>query len=183
LVRLRGAELPPNSPGYERRVLDRVGECAGGQLTPIVKLVAQYADGGYHWQRRLVGDAVLDARRLGLIARSDGGFATALIASGLASAALLAPLWPNPSATRFGPDVTALFVGWLLLSLIGGLLLSAISIGEVAAIALAGTHGGKSRGAGAFEQPPVIRDEGDERCAGLVRQDLGSRQVDSIEAA
>ena len=102
MVRLRGAELSPNSPGYERRVVDRVGECAGDQLTPIVKLVEQYADGGYNWQRRLVRDAVLDARRLGLISKSDGGFATALIASGLASAALLAPLWPDRSAARFG---------------------------------------------------------------------------------
>lgn len=125
LVRLRTTALPADSPGYERLVFDRVAERAGEQLTPISQLVERYADGGYHWQRRLVRDATLDARRLGLIRKSDGGFTTALVAAGLASAALLAPLWSHRGVVLFG--------AWLFLSLIAALLLSAMSIGERAA--------------------------------------------------
>lgn len=48
---------------------------------------------------------------------------------------------------------------------------------------LAGTCYGQSRGLGAFEQSPVVGDEGDECRPGLVGQNLGGGEVDGVGAA
>jgi hypothetical protein len=132
LVRLGTAVLPASAPAYERRVLDRVAATAGRTFTPVADLVQAYADGGFNWQRRLVRDAMLDARERGLVSRSDQGCALGVAAAALAGAALLAPLVPRPGAAGFGLAVVVLGAVWIVGSLVGGLLLSAISVGEKA---------------------------------------------------
>src|SRR6185503_12155770 len=64
MVRLRGE--PPTIHGYEGRVIERLTRVAGDRPVPVTDLIERYADGGDVWQRRLVRDAVLEARRLGL---------------------------------------------------------------------------------------------------------------------
>jgi hypothetical protein len=129
LVRLRGTELPADRPAYEHRVVDRLARVVGDRMAPVTRLVERYADGGYRWQRRMVRAAVLDARRRGLIRRSGGGLVPALAAAGLAAAAVLAPLVPRPETEGFVASAFLLGLGWIVLALTGGIILSAISTG------------------------------------------------------
>ena len=73
LVRLGPRALDEAAPAYERRVHERVAATAGGTFTPVAHLVDTYADGGFNWQRRLVRDAMLDARRRGLVTTAGQG--------------------------------------------------------------------------------------------------------------
>lgn len=132
LVRLGTAALPASAPAYERRVVERVASTAGRAWTPVADLVQAYADGGSHWQRRLVRDAMLDARERGLVDTADQGCALGVAAAALAGAALLAPAVPKPDAPGFGVAVVLLGAVWIAGSLVGGLLLSALSVGEKA---------------------------------------------------
>jgi hypothetical protein len=92
LVRLRGPR-PAGLTAYERRVLDRVERVAGDRAVPVSQLVERYAEGGEAWHRQLVREVRLEARRRGLIRRSDRDVAgVAGVASAVTAAALLVPL-------------------------------------------------------------------------------------------
>jgi hypothetical protein len=132
IVRSGTAALPDSAPAYERRVAERVAATAGRTWTPVAELVRTYADGGFNWQRRLVRDALLDARRRGLVSKPDQGCAPGIAAAALALAVLLAPAFPR--AGDVGADGRAALLGavWFVGSLVGGLLLSAVSLGEKA---------------------------------------------------
>lgn len=129
LIRRRRTELPEGLPAYEYRVLDRLTRVVGEQSAPVTRMVERYADGGYWWRAWMVRAAVLDARRRGLIRRSDGGLALALVAAGLAAAAVLAPLVPRPAADGFVALALLLGLAWIILSLAGGIVLAAVSPG------------------------------------------------------
>lgn len=130
LVHRRSAPAQPLSP-YEQRVLDRLDRVGQGRPTPVAALASRYAEGGEVWQRRLARDAVLEARRLGLIRASRAGaYLLALVAAGIAMAALLAPLVPRPDSDRFVARVMLLAGPWLVLTLIAALLLSATRVRE-----------------------------------------------------
>jgi len=132
MVRLGTQTLPDAAPAYERRILERVAATAGRTFTPVAELVETYADGGFNWQRRLVRDAMLDARRRGLVSTSDQGCLLGIAAAAVATAALLAPLVPEPGAAGFGGAAAALGAAWIVVSLVGGSLMSAVSVGEKA---------------------------------------------------
>lgn len=127
LVRLRRTGLARHRPEYEQRVVERVARVAGDRFAPVTRLLERYAEGGYQWRHRLVRAAVLDARRRGLIRRSDGGLALALAVAGLAAAAVLAPLLPRPDSDGFAAVALLLGLLWMVLGLAGGILLSAVS--------------------------------------------------------
>jgi hypothetical protein len=121
LVKLRGPR-PSRLTAYEQRVLDRVERVAADRAVPVSDLVQRYAEGGYGWNRQLVREVRLDARRRGLIARSDRDVAyVAMGAAAVAVAALLAPLVVRASTDMGG--VFCLAVGWAILSLVGWLVL------------------------------------------------------------
>ena len=132
LVRLGDRELSRDAPDYERRVVDRVAEVAGRTFTPVARLVERYADGGRAWQRRLVREAVLDARRRGLVTSSDVGCGLGIVAAALAGAALLAPLVPRSGQPHAGTIVVVLVGSWVLGSLILGWLMANVGLGEKA---------------------------------------------------
>jgi hypothetical protein len=132
LVRLGTKTLPDAAPAYERRVLERVAATAGRTFTPVADLVATYADGGANWQRRLVRDATLDARRRGLVGTSDRGCLLGITTGGLVTAALLAPLVPDPDAAGFGGTVAVLVAAWLVVSPAVGGFVSGVTLGEKA---------------------------------------------------
>jgi hypothetical protein len=77
LVRLGRDTLPESAPAYERRIVQRVAATAGRAFTPVAEFVRTYADGGFNWQRRLVRDALLDARQRGLVTRSGSACSSA----------------------------------------------------------------------------------------------------------
>ena len=130
LVRLGSAALPDAAPAYERRVLDRVAATAGATFTPVAALVETYADGGSNWQRRLVRDALLDARRRGLVASGGQGCLLGIVVGALVAAALLAPLVPDRGAAGSGASLAVLAVAWVVVSLVGGSALSIVELGE-----------------------------------------------------
>lgn len=129
LVRLRRTAPLKGFPVYEHRVLDRLARVVGEQFAPVTRMVERHADGGYWWQRWMVRAAVLDARRRGLIRRSDGGLALALVAAGLAAAAILAPLVRRPGTDGFVALALLLGFAWIVLCLAGGIVLASVSTG------------------------------------------------------
>jgi hypothetical protein len=130
LVRVGREPLPESAPAYERRVLERVAATAGGTYAPVAELVRTYADGGSNWQRRLVRDALLDARLRGLVSSAESGCALGVLAAALALGALLAPLVPRPASDGFAAAVLVLGLVWVVGSLLGGGLMAAVSVGE-----------------------------------------------------
>ncbi len=132
LVRVATAPLPADAPAFERRVYERVERLAGSRLTPVTALIAAHSPGGYHWQRHLVREVVLAARRRGLVGYVEAGCGLPVLTAALASGVALAALLPhgdshgNSHGNSHGG--LALLLGvWLLATLIGGFLLAYVS--------------------------------------------------------
>ena len=129
LVRVATAPLPADAPAFERRVYQRVERLAGTRLTPVTALVAAHSPGGYHWQRHLVREVVLAARRRGLIGYVETGCSLPLLTAALASGAVLAALLPRGGPHR-GTALLLLLGVWLAATLVGGFLLAYVSFGS-----------------------------------------------------
>lgn len=127
LIRVR-RPLPPDAGPYEQRVMERIESTAAGEAVAVARLVERYADGGDRWTRWLRRDAVLDARRRGLIKRVERDFTVAaLLTSAVVVAAALAPALPSLASPTFAGRLILAGMVWLPASLLGWLVLVVVS--------------------------------------------------------
>lgn len=88
LVRVRDPN-PSGLAGYDQRVLDRVRRVAAGGAVAVRELLERYAEGAHRWRERVERDAVLEARRRGLLRRPDRDVTgVGLVAAAVSVAAL-----------------------------------------------------------------------------------------------
>ncbi|WP_426502033.1 DUF2207 family protein [Dactylosporangium sp. McL0621] len=95
-VRIRGPR-PDGLAPHERRVYERVARVAGDQSVPVELLLERHASGGRRWLGWLAREARFEARRLGLVSRSERFMPIAAVVAGALLALAVVPLMPAGS--------------------------------------------------------------------------------------
>ncbi|WP_433040488.1 DUF2207 family protein [Dactylosporangium sp. CS-033363] len=115
LVRVRNPE-PENLSAFERRVFERVRRVAGDRPVPMQALLERHAGGGGRWTAWLAREARLEARRRGLVRRSERFMWVSALVAGLLLA--LGTVFVVPAAVALPSAACVAVFAWLPLFLL-----------------------------------------------------------------